>query len=107
MGHVDVNGVSYTLPDGRALLRKASFRVDEGSVTALVGPNGSGKSTLLRMVAGDVEPDEGSISSSGTVAVMRQFIGAVRDSTTVEQLLLGVAPTRIRDAAQRLADAET
>jgi ATPase subunit of ABC transporter with duplicated ATPase domains len=107
MGHVDVNGVSYALPDGRELLRKVSFRVDEGSVTALVGPNGSGKSTLLRMIAGDEQPDDGSISVSGTVAVMRQFIGSVRDSTTVEQLLLAIAPSPIRFAAGRLSDAES
>src|SRR5579872_5464201 len=99
MGHIDVNGVAYTLPDGRALMRKVSFRVDEGSITALVGPNGSGKTTLIRMIAGDLEADEGSISVSGTLAVMRQFIGSVRDETTVEQLLLAIASPEIRVAA--------
>jgi ATPase subunit of ABC transporter with duplicated ATPase domains len=107
MGHVDVNGVGYTLPDGRALLRKVSFRVDDGSITALVGPNGSGKTTLMRMIAGDLEPDEGSISVSGTMAVMRQFVGSVRDETTVAELLLAIARPAIRAAATRLSEAET
>lgn len=106
MGHIDVNGVAYTLVDGRALLRKVSFRVDEGSITALVGPNGSGKTTLMRMIAGDLAAEEGSISVSGTLAVMRQFIGSVRDDTTVEQLLLSIATPEIRAAAARLASAE-
>jgi ABC-type multidrug transport system ATPase subunit len=41
MGHVDLSGVSYHLPDGRVLLDDVSFRVGEGAVVALVGANGS------------------------------------------------------------------
>ena len=37
MGHVDLAGVSYDLPDGRVLLDEVSFRVGEGAVVALVG----------------------------------------------------------------------
>ena len=106
MGHLDVNGVSYALPDGRPLLRDVSFKVDEGSVTALVGPNGSGKTTLLRLVAGEIAPDAGSVSVSGELAVMHQFIGSVRDATTVQELLVGISPAPIRRAAHRLAEAE-
>jgi ATPase subunit of ABC transporter with duplicated ATPase domains len=106
VGFVDVNGVSYSLPDGRPLLRDLSFKVDEGSVTALVGPNGSGKTTLVGLVAGEVEPDEGSISVNGQLAVMPQFIGSVRDDTTVRGLLLSTAPPAVRQAAIRLEAAE-
>ena len=56
MGHVDVNGVSYTLPDGRCLLDDVSFRVGDGARAALVGENGAGKTTLLRIIAGDLVP---------------------------------------------------
>ena len=45
MGHVDLSGVSYALPDGRMLLDDISFRVGDGAVVALVGPNGAGKTT--------------------------------------------------------------
>ncbi|HZA32940.1 MAG TPA: ATP-binding cassette domain-containing protein, partial [Propionibacteriaceae bacterium] len=72
MGHVDLSGVSYALPDGRPLLDEVSFRVGEGSVVALVGANGSGKTTLLRIIAGDLAPTAGSISRSGGLGVMRQ-----------------------------------
>ncbi len=37
---------------------------------------------------------------------MRQFIGGIRDGRTVHDLLLSVAPERVRDAADRLARAE-
>ncbi len=99
MGHVDVNGVSFVLPDGRTLFSGVSFRVGDGATVALVGANGAGKTTLMRIVAADVEPTEGSISRSGGLGVMRQFVGSVRDSSTVRDLLLSVAPEPIRAAA--------
>ena len=44
------------------LFENVSFTVSEGDRVGLIGPNGSGKSTLLRILAGDVEPDDGGIA---------------------------------------------
>ncbi|MDJ0113682.1 ATP-binding cassette domain-containing protein, partial [Rhodococcus erythropolis] len=77
-----------------------------GAKTALIGPNGTGKTTLLRIVAGDAVADEGAVTRSGTLGVMRQFVGQVRDESTVRDLLLSVSPARIRDAALALDTAE-
>ncbi len=96
MGHIDLSGVGFDLPDGRVLLDDVSFRVGEGAVVALVGPNGSGKTTLLKIIAGDLQPDRGSISRSGGLGVMRQFIGSIRDDSTVRDLLYSLAPERLR-----------
>jgi ATPase subunit of ABC transporter with duplicated ATPase domains len=106
VGSIDVNGVSYSLPDGRPLLRDLSFSVDEGSVTALVGPNGAGKTTLFALIQGDIDPDDGSLSVSGQLAVMGQFIGSIHHDTTVRGLLVGISPRLIRQAAERLEEAE-
>jgi ATPase subunit of ABC transporter with duplicated ATPase domains len=106
VGHVDVNGVSYVLPDGRTLFDDVSFRVGDGAVVALVGANGAGKTTLMRIIAGDLDPVDGSIASSGGLGVMRQFVGSVRDQSTVRDLLVSVAPQRIREAAYELNVAE-
>ncbi|MER5830131.1 ATP-binding cassette domain-containing protein [Streptomyces sp. NPDC002130] len=106
MGHLEVSHIEYYLPDGRALLGDVSFRVAEGSAMALVGPNGAGKTTLLRLIAGELAPHGGTLTVSGGLGVMPQFVGSVRDETTVRDLLVSVAPPRIRAAAKSVDGAE-
>jgi ATPase subunit of ABC transporter with duplicated ATPase domains len=103
---VEIAHVSYVLPDGRMLLDDASFRVGEGATAALVGPNGAGKTTLLRLLAGDTTPQDGTVAHSGGLGVMRQFIGKADSALNVRDLLLSVAPPRVREAASRLEAAE-
>lgn len=105
--------MSYTLADGRVLLDDISFRVGEGAKVALVGANGSGKTTLLRIVAGDLTPDSGAVTRSGGFGVMRQFVArawggtsAARAPSNVHELLLSVAPPRVRHAAAAVDAAE-
>ena len=106
MGHIDISSVEYSLSDGRVLLNDVSFRVGDGAKVALIGPNGSGKTTLIRMICGDLKPDEGSVAITGGLGVMRQFIGSVRDESSVRELLISVAPKRIRDASAKLIETE-
>jgi ATPase subunit of ABC transporter with duplicated ATPase domains len=107
MGHIEVAHVDYYLPDGRMLLNDASFRVGQGMVMALVGPNGAGKTTLSRLVSGELQPHAGTVTTSGGLGVMPQFVGSVRDGRTVRDLLASVARPVIRDAARAVDDAET
>ncbi|HEX7211609.1 MAG TPA: ATP-binding cassette domain-containing protein [Propionibacteriaceae bacterium] len=102
MGHVELSGIGYHLPDGRVLLDDVSFRVGEGSVVALVGPNGAGKTTLLKIVAGDLTPTTGSVSRSGGLGVMRQFIGSIRDASSVRDLLFSLSSPALRRAVTEL-----
>lgn len=106
MGHIDATGITMILPDGRLLLDEVSFRVGDGAHAAMVGPNGAGKTTLMRIIAGDVEPFAGSVAQSGGLGVMRQFIGGIRDETTIRDLLLSLAPPRIKTAAENYRAAE-
>ncbi len=106
MAHLELNDIVYFLPDGRQLLNGVGFRVGDGAKTALIGPNGTGKTTLTRIVAGDEAPDEGAVSSSGSLGVMRQFVGQLRDDSTVRDLLLSVASPSVRSAAAALDAAE-
>ena len=98
MGHIDVQHLTFTLPDGRVLLDDVSLRVGEGAKVALVGANGAGKTTLMRLIAGDVDADAGSVVTTGGLGVMRQFIGQGRDGT-VRDLLLSISPAPLRAAA--------
>lgn len=106
MGHLEAAHLEYYLPDGRVLLGDASFRVGEGAVVALVGANGAGKTTLLRLIAGELEPHGGTVTVSGGLGVMSQFVGSVRDERTVRDLLVSVAQPRIREAATAVDAAE-
>lgn len=106
MAHLDVSGIDYFLSDGRQLLSGVSFKVGEGHKTALIGPNGTGKTTLLRIIAEDIKPDEGTVSRSGNMGIMRQFVGQVRDGSTVRDLLVSAAPPAIAAAARAVDEAE-
>jgi branched-chain amino acid transport system ATP-binding protein len=46
-------------------LDKVSFRVPDGSITAVLGANGAGKTTLVRTISGLVRPRSGSIRLDG------------------------------------------
>src|SRR6187401_2229810 len=100
MGHVDVAGVRYELPDGRVLLDDVSFRVGEGAKVALVGANGAGKTTLLRIITGELTPHAGVVTRIGGLGVMQQMVGTgLGAEPTVADLLLNVSPPRVREAA--------
>ena len=64
-------------------IRRSSFEIPFGSLTAVIGPNGSGKSTLLNAIAGLVTPISGSIE----VAVPPKRIAYVMQSTKVPEAL--------------------
>jgi ATPase subunit of ABC transporter with duplicated ATPase domains len=106
VGHIDLQHVTYSLPDGRVLLDDVSFRVGDGARAALVGANGAGKTTLLTLISADRDPDSGSVVRSGGLGVMRQFVGSLREPMTVRDLLVSVAPPAVRAAAAGVERAE-
>jgi ATP-binding cassette, subfamily F, member 3 len=54
-----LNGITVRL-GGRTILDRASAALPPGSRVGLIGRNGAGKSTMVRVIAGMLEPDEGS-----------------------------------------------
>ena len=53
--------------EGRVLIDDLSISIPPGSIVGVIGPNGAGKSTLIKMIAGNVQPDSGSIKIGETV----------------------------------------
>lgn len=57
---IRAEALTYRVPN-RVILDRISISLDAGNVVALVGPNGAGKSTLLKILAGEIEPNEGQV----------------------------------------------
>jgi len=68
MNILSLTGVSKTLND-TPLFEDVTLGIDEGEKVGFVGKNGSGKSTFLRLVAGELEPDTGTLSRNGMVRI--------------------------------------
>ncbi len=73
MHYVSAEGISKSF-GVKPLFQKITFHISEGDKIALVAKNGSGKSTLLKILAGQDQPDEGSvwIHKDVTVALFEQ-----------------------------------
>jgi branched-chain amino acid transport system ATP-binding protein len=84
-------------------LDNASFRVQEGTITAVLGANGAGKTTLLRTISGLVRPTTGKVELDGesitrmpVEAIVRRGLahvpegrGVIGELTVAENLRLG------------------
>lgn len=63
--HLELRGLTKSVPGGRVLFRNLSLSVAAGELVAIVGESGSGKSTLLNIAAGLDVHDEGQILIGG------------------------------------------
>ena len=72
---VALEDVSFSYEADRPVLQGVSFRVDPGTMTAIVGPSGCGKTTIARLIARFYDVDAGSV---------RVGAGDVRDWETAD-----------------------
>ncbi|MFD9733428.1 ATP-binding cassette domain-containing protein [Umezawaea sp. NPDC059074] len=63
--HLVVDGVSFSLPDGKRLLSDVGIDIRPGELIAVVGPSGAGKSTLLKVMTGELTPSSGRVTYDG------------------------------------------
>ncbi|HJD43479.1 MAG TPA: energy-dependent translational throttle protein EttA [Candidatus Paenalcaligenes intestinipullorum] len=74
---IEFKNVSKAFGD-RLLIDDLSFTIPPGAIVGIIGPNGAGKSTLFRMIAGEEQPDSGSITIGQTVNLA--YVDQSRDS---------------------------
>ncbi|MBH64444.1 MAG: glycosyl transferase family 1 [Alphaproteobacteria bacterium] len=115
---LQIDNVTYRIGD-RVLLENANVTVPDGHRIGLVGRNGTGKTTLLKLIQGQIEADEGSVSVREKItlaAVSQQAPTGTRSPLDVvlaahqerDRLLLesetAEDPQRIAEIHTRLAD---
>jgi len=66
---VEIEGVTKAFGD-RLLYEDLTLSLPRGGIVGVIGPNGCGKSTLFRMIAGEQQPDKGTIKVGETVKLM-------------------------------------
>ncbi len=73
MALIQLNRISIAFGT-HALLEKADFQLDAGERVGLLGRNGEGKSTLMKIIAGEIQPDDGEIrkQSELKLAILEQ-----------------------------------
>jgi ATPase subunit of ABC transporter with duplicated ATPase domains len=81
---------------GSVILADVSVSLGPGDRIGLVGPNGAGKTTLLRVLAGELEPSAGSVTTTpadATVGLLHQELESFPDESLADYLArrVGVA----------------
>lgn len=102
-----VQGVSKAF-GMKSVLKDISLTLQQGARMGLIGVNGSGKSTLFRLIAGQMEPDEGTISlMRGTrVGMLTQEADIQSDLTVREELSRVFEPVREMERRLRALEEE-
>src|SRR3954454_17166063 len=83
----------------RLLFENISLGVSEGERLGLIGPNGAGKSTLMKILAGQIEPDSGTVSMRRNTRVgsVPQDAAFPQDQTAAEVIADAIACERPDD----------
>ena len=106
---VVVDHVSFAYPGGANVLEDLSVTLAAGTTTALVGTSGAGKSTLAALIAGLVEPTDGSIRVGAVDTSQVSDTWTAKNVTLLTQdvhLFAGTLREDLSMAAQGATDAD-
>ena len=89
-----INASDIALSYGKRIIFKdVNIKFIRGNCYGLIGANGAGKSTFLKILAGETEPDQGTISVSPgeRIAVLSQDQFAFDEETVFNTVIMGHA----------------
>jgi len=78
---IEVTGLKKAMGD-KLLIEDLDFVLPPGGIVGVIGPNGAGKTTLFRMLTGQEQPDEGTITYGDTVQL--SYVDQSRDALNPE-----------------------
>ncbi len=81
-----IQQLSYTHPNKDVVFNNINLVLQSGQKTALVGNNGTGKSTLLKLIAGELQPANGTITTDAIPYSIPQLFGQYNQLTVAEAL---------------------
>jgi ATP-binding cassette subfamily F protein 3 len=98
----------------QVLLNEAGFQLNTGEKVGLVGPNGAGKTTVFRILSGEENVDQGSVSIPDKIVLgyFSQSVGEMSGRSAVEEVMAGagrvsVLARQVAEFEARLEDAAT
>lgn len=86
----------------KVVLHNLSLAFEKGKMIGIVGPDGAGKSTLMRLLAGIMEPTEGTVKHKGAgfIGYMPQRFGLYEDLTVLQNLTLYARLKKVEQGVQ-------
>ena len=81
-----LQNIAYAHPNKDLLFEHLSLTINRQDKIALIGNNGTGKSTLLNILAGNLQPSEGSIKADERPYYIPQLFGQFNDYTIAQAL---------------------
>ena len=87
---LQVTNVGLRFSD-RKLFEDVSIKFSKGNCYGLIGANGAGKSTFLKILAGEIEPQEGhvSVGKDERIAMLKQDHYAYEDEKVLDVVMMG------------------
>lgn len=103
-----MESITKVYPNGVVANKDVTFSVNKGEIHALCGENGAGKSTLMKILFGQEQPTRGDIYIQGEkvnitspttaiklgIGMVHQHFMLVDSLTAIENMVLGVEPTK-------------